>query len=90
MSGPELTPAGERDPRAKGDREGRPLGLILIGLLALYAVVFVLLNSHKVKVNFVFFSATISLVVAILLLLGMGFVGGYLTSEVRRRRRGPA
>jgi hypothetical protein len=89
MSVPEPTPSGERDPRARPDGEGRPLKLILIGLLAAYAILVVLLNLHEVKVNFVFFSTRISLFVAIVLLLGIGFAGGYLTSEVRRRRRGP-
>ena len=84
----EPTGSGERDPRARGGREGRPLGLILIGLLGLYAVLFVLLNLDEVDVNFVFFSARISLFVAMLLLLAIGFAGGYLTGEMRRRRRG--
>ena len=88
MSEPDTSPSGERDPRARRDRQGRPLGLILIGLLALYAVLFILLNVDEVQVNFVFFSARISLFVAIVLLLAIGFAGGYLTSEMRRRRRG--
>jgi uncharacterized integral membrane protein len=87
MSVPEPRPSSERDPRARPDGEGRPLKLILIGLLALYAVLFVLLNVDDVNVNFVFFSARISLFVAIVLLLGIGFAAGYLTSEVRARRK---
>jgi uncharacterized integral membrane protein len=87
MSAPEPSTAGERDPRARGERKRLPLGLILIGLLALYALAFVLLNVNRVEVNFVFFSTRISLVVAMLLLLAIGFAGGYLASELRRRRR---
>ena len=90
MSEGEPTPAADRDPRAPKDDGGFPLGLILVGLLAVYAVVFVVLNLDEVDINFVFFSARISLFIAILLLLGIGFAGGYLTHGLRARRRGGA
>ena len=91
MSEGEPRPAVDRDARARKDDGGVPLGLILVALLALYAVVFVALNLDEVKINFVFFSARISLFVAILLLLGIGFAGGYVAHGLRlRRRAGPS
>ncbi len=64
-----------------------PWSLVLVGLLALYAVLLVVLNDEKVSVDFVFFSARISKLVLILLCLGIGFVGGFLFDRWRVRRR---
>jgi uncharacterized integral membrane protein len=82
------SPAADRDPRAQRKEERFPLGVILAVLLLVYAVLFVVLNSDEVKLNFVFFSTRISLVVAIVLVLGIGFTAGYLVRDVRSRRRG--
>jgi uncharacterized integral membrane protein len=62
-------------------------GVIGVGALVLYAVVFVLINSERVNVNFVFLSADISLVVALALALGLGFLLGFFADVVRTRRR---
>jgi uncharacterized integral membrane protein len=81
-------PASAPKPKPPGDDGGGvPLGLILAVLLLVYAVIFVVLNSNEVKVNFVFFSTRISLVVAIVLVLALGFAAGYLVHDVRDRRR---
>jgi uncharacterized integral membrane protein len=74
---------GQR-PAAKRDI---PWSLVLVGLLALYAVLLVVLNDEKVSVDFVFFSARISKLILILLCLGIGFVGGFLFDRWRERRR---
>jgi len=74
-------------PPAKRDT---PWMLILVGVLAVYAVLLVILNSKEVRVRFVFFSAEISLLVLILLCLGIGFVSGYLVDRMRARRRARA
>ena len=84
-----------RSGRQAAERSSRPVSRssccgrcgILVGLLAVYAVIFVVLNLDEVDINFVFFSARISLFIAILLLLGIGFAGGYLTHGLRSRRR---
>jgi uncharacterized integral membrane protein len=80
--------AGEtkRARRGSGDGGGLPLGLILVGLLAAYGLLFILFNSDQVDVSFVFFNADISLVVALLITAGIGFVAGYSVRELRARR----
>jgi uncharacterized integral membrane protein len=82
----EPEPKPSEEPRRRDDG-GPPLGLILAVLLLVYAVLFVVLNSDEVKLNFVFVSARISLVVAIVLVLAIGFVAGYLVRDVRARRQ---
>jgi lipopolysaccharide assembly protein A len=87
MSEREPPPTQAKPPTRRGKRSGLPLGLILAVLLLVYAVIFVVLNSDEVKVNFLFFSTRISLVVAIVLVLAIGFAAGYLVHDVRSRRR---
>jgi uncharacterized integral membrane protein len=85
----------EREPKSaetkreqrKPDDAGLPLGLILIGLLAAYGVLFILFNSEQVDVSFVFFDAKISLVIALLITAAIGFLAGYTFRELRTRRR---
>ena len=76
----------KRARRSAGDGGGLPLGLILVGLLAAYGLLFILFNSEQVDVSFVFFNADISLVVALLIMGGIGFVAGYSVRELRARR----
>jgi uncharacterized integral membrane protein len=63
------------------------LRLIVLILLAAYAVAFVLENRKSVSMHFVFATAELSLVWLILLALGVGFVAGVLLSQLERRRR---
>ena len=64
------------------------LWLIIGGLLLAlgYVVAFVIANSDKVKISFVFYSARTSLVWLILLSVVIGLVGGILLSQLVRRR----
>jgi uncharacterized integral membrane protein len=61
--------------------------LIVLILLAAYAIAFVLENRKSVKVHFVLATAAVSLVWLILLSLAVGFVVGILLSQLERRRR---
>jgi uncharacterized integral membrane protein len=61
--------------------------LILLILLAAYAIAFILENRKSVPLHFVFATANVSLVWLILLALGVGFVVGVLLSQLERRRR---
>ena len=61
--------------------------LIVLVLLAAYAVGFVLENRKSVSLHFVFVTANVSLVWLILLSLAVGFVVGILLSQLERRRR---
>ena len=69
--------------------KGTPWKLIVFGVLAVYAVLIVLFNLDEVEVSFVFFSATISKLVLILLCVGLGFAAGYLFNQLRARRKRP-
>jgi uncharacterized integral membrane protein len=57
--------------------------LVVLGLIALYVILFVILNSRHVKVSFVLFSTRISLLVALILAAALGFVAGFLLSRSR-------
>ena len=78
---------GTGTPRPPDDDGGFPIKLILLGLLGLYVLLFIILNSGSVSVSFVFFSSKISLVVGLVLAIALGFAGGYLTRELRERKK---
>jgi uncharacterized integral membrane protein len=82
------TPAGE--PHEGFGRRYQPrlyLRMLLIGLLAAYAIAFVLENNRQVHVHFVVGTARISQIWLILLSVGLGLVLGVLISQLYRRRR---
>jgi uncharacterized integral membrane protein len=85
----EVRPPDAPAPSTRPTEEEKPIPvrLILLGLLGLYLLLFVVLNSKTVKISFVFFSSRISLIVALVLAAALGFVGGYLVDQMRRRRR---
>jgi uncharacterized integral membrane protein len=62
--------------------------LIVIGVVGLYVVLFVVLNTRGVKVSFVFGSTRVSLIWVILLALAAGLVLGVLISQLHRHRQG--
>lgn len=74
-------------PGTAKDDEGFPLGLVLLGVLVLYGVLFAVFNADEVEVSFVVFSAQVSLVLALVLALVIGFFAGYLFRELRVRQR---
>ena len=63
------------------------LRLIALVLLAAYAIAFILANRKQVSVDFVFATASVSLVWLILLALAVGLLGGILLAQLERRRR---
>jgi uncharacterized integral membrane protein len=65
------------------------LWLVVVGLLAIvaYLIAFVVKNDDPIEIDFVFFTATVSLIWVILLMLGIGVLGGVLLSQLYRRRR---
>ena len=60
--------------------------LIGIGVVVLYLLLFVVLNTRHVEVSFVFGSTRISLIWVILLCLGAGIALGVLVSQLHRYR----
>jgi uncharacterized integral membrane protein len=83
----EVKPPGGEPPRPADDDKPIPWKLILLGLLGLYLLLFIILNSGSVTVNFVFFESDISLIVGLVLAIVLGFASGYIVSEMRGRRR---
>ena len=74
------------DEQAK--RERTPwIQLTAIGLVALYTILFIVLNTNRAKVSFVFASTRISVIWVILLSLVAGAVLGSLGSRLYRRRK---
>jgi uncharacterized integral membrane protein len=67
--------------------QGR-LWAILLGLflIAVYVIAFVVKNDKQIEVDFVLFSAHISLIWEIVLILALGVLGGVLLSQIYRRR----
>ena len=61
--------------------------LTVIGLVALYTILFIVLNTHSAKVSFVFGTTRISVIWVILLSLAVGFVLGALGTRLNRRRK---
>ncbi|HST15658.1 MAG TPA: LapA family protein [Gaiellaceae bacterium] len=69
-------------------RERPPwIQLAAIGLIGLYALLFIILNTHRAKVSFVFGTTRVSVIWVILLSLAVGFVLGVLGSRLHRRRK---
>jgi uncharacterized integral membrane protein len=63
------------------------LRLIVLGLLAAWAIAFILENRTQVNIHFVLATASVSLVWVILLALGVGLLVGILLAQLERRRR---
>ena len=64
--------------------------MILVGLIAmfLYLLAFISMNDDQIDIDFVFFTATVSLIWAMVLMVAVGVLGGVLLSQLYRRRRG--
>lgn len=87
MTGGAPAPAGEGDDRPS---TWQPLLYLKIAALLAaiaYSIAFVASNTGKIKVDFVFWTATVTLIWEILLLLAIGLVGGILLSQLYRHRR---
>jgi uncharacterized integral membrane protein len=74
---------GQRSPAMRRT----PWTLIVFGVLGLYVIVVALLNSDRVKVDFLFFSTQTRLLILILLCLGIGFAAGFVFDRWRAGRK---
>jgi len=86
------TPAPQVPPVEDEDRPStfQPWLYIKIGLLLLviaYAIAFVVKNTRKIKIDFVFKDANVRVIWTILLLLAIGVISGMLISQLYRHRR---
>jgi uncharacterized integral membrane protein len=66
------------------------LWAVLVGLflLAVYVIAFVVKNDDRIEIDFVLFTATVSLIWEIVFMLALGLLGGVLLSQIYRRRGG--
>jgi uncharacterized integral membrane protein len=72
----------------QAQRERTPwIQLTVIALVSLYALLFIVLNTHRAKVSFVFGTARVSVIWVVLLSLAVGLVLGALGSRLHRRRK---
>lgn len=79
--------ATESKPSARRDVGKRATArLVVLALLLIWAIVFVVMNTEEVEVSFVFFSATTSLIVALVLVGVIGAVVGWLARGQAKRR----
>ena len=77
-------------PEREFERTWQPrlwLSLAALIMIVAYLIAFVIGNSEEASVNFVFATATTSLIWVILLSLLAGLLGGVLLSQLHRRRR---
>ena len=72
---------------ARGKSRTRNAAEIALAVVVVYAVVFLLLNTGHVKVNFVFWTHRIALSWVIFLSLMLGLAAGLLAGPLRARRR---
>jgi uncharacterized integral membrane protein len=69
------------------DWQPRLYAVVIAGVLVvLWLIAFVVKNNQPVKIDFVLFSAHARLIWLLILLLGIGFLGGVLGSQLYRRR----
>ena len=61
--------------------------LIALVLITAWLIAFIVKNTDRVQIDFVFFSAQTGVIWLIILLLAIGFLGGILLSQLYRRRR---
>lgn len=60
--------------------------LIIGGVVVVYVVLFIVLNTHHVRIRFVLATARVSVIWVILLSLAIGVVLGVLASQIHRHR----
>jgi uncharacterized integral membrane protein len=74
-----------RETPSEPEPKRRMLGPIVLALIGIYLVLLVVLNSNKVKLNFVVGSAKLPLLVALLLAGALGFSAGWVVHGRRAR-----
>jgi len=78
---------GERSGDAEYKESGLPIGLIITGVVAVAAVIFIVQNSEDAAVEFLVFNATVPLSLVIVVSMALGAVLGWFVAYMRRRRK---
>jgi uncharacterized integral membrane protein len=84
---PPPEPPVDRKQRRRTFQPGLWTRLVPIGVVSVYAILFIAFNTHKTKVHFVFGSTHVSTIFLILLPLGIGLVLGVLLSQLYRHSK---
>lgn len=71
-------------PRKRGNAK-----LIVAGVAAILAIVFVIINTNQVEINFLFFKVTAPLLVALIVSMLLGFIIGLIFPKLRADKSGP-
>ena len=88
MTGGQPSSEGTRQPQPGGRvRTLLTVRLVVVCLVALYAILFVVMNTHSAKIDFVFTSTDVSVIWVILLSLVLGAALAVLGQQLRRRRQ---
>ena len=88
MTGGQPNSEGTRQPSPGGwARSFLTVRLVVVCLVALYAILFVVMNTHSAKIDFVFTSTNVSVIWVILLSLVLGAALAVLGQQLRRRRQ---
>jgi uncharacterized integral membrane protein len=78
--------ATSKTPRQVRRVRGVPVTRLAVGAVALiYAIVFIVLNTSKVRIHFVFFTVTTHLWVGMLVCLAIGALLGQALGSYRKR-----
>ena len=57
--------------------------LIVAAIAAVLAILFVIVNTNQVKINFIFFKVTAPLLVALMVAMLLGFIVGLIFPKLR-------
>ena len=57
--------------------------LIVAAIAAVLAILFVIVNTNQVKINFIFFKVTAPLLVALIVAMLLGFIVGLIFPKLR-------
>jgi len=60
---------------------------IVVGILALYVLVFIILNRRHVEVNFVFYKVRTNELLGLIVILLLGFAAGFIIGGRRQKTR---
>jgi len=66
---------------------GFSLGLIVTGIVAVAAVIFILQNSDETHMEFLLFDGTVPLSLVIVISMALGAVLGWFVGFMRRRKK---
>ena len=80
-------PVEPKQKRRRSFQLGLWTRLVLIGVVGVFLILFIVLNTRQSKVDFVFTSTHVSTIFLILLPLGIGIVLGVLLSQLYRHSK---